>query len=275
MSKSPQELLTKYYSQSISTGYSLETVNRVILNTSMYLRDMNISCTSQITTENILSWGEKKISSVSSSTLYAYYNSIRSYISFLKNIGTHVSVDESRIKCRPRYKTRVCLKPSQVKKIIKNAPPPTDTLIRLMYTTGMRVSEAVSITQEHLIGDTTIYIKSKGGHTRPVFITKELYSDLESLAAENSGSCFVNQKRKPADRGWAYRNIKKAAIRAGHPTVHCHTLRHSFATELLRQGVSLSHTQRLMGHSSVATTQVYEHLVTGDIKKAHLRLTRV
>ena len=63
--------------------------------------------------------------------------------------------------------------------------------------------------------------------------------------------------------------------KAGYPNAYPHALRHSFATELIRKGVSFSHTQRLMGHASVSITQIYEHLVTDDIEKAHAKLTKV
>ena len=275
MKDSPQKMLEQYKTRKKSTGYSQQTIDRVVLNVSMYLRGAKIKKFSQVTTKSILKWGENKLDTVTRSTLYTYYNSIRSYIKFVRQMGIDIDVDETQVICKPHYKIRKWLTPSQIRQIIRKADYPADTLIRLMYTTGMRISEAISISEEDLLGDTTLHIRSKGGNMRPIFLTKELYEKLEVLSAENGGFCFVDQDGVPITRKKAYHVIKKAMVKAGYPTAYPHALRHSFATELLRKGVSLSHTQRLMGHASVSITQIYEHLVTDDIEKAHAKLTKV
>lgn len=275
MSETPKKLLEQYYARKKSMGYSQQTIDRVVLNTSMYIRDMRIRSFSQITTKSVLRWGEIKLETISRSTLYTYYNSIRSYINFIRQMGIEVDVDETQVKCRPHYKSRTWLRPAQIKQIVRCAEYPADTLIRLMYTTGMRISEAISINERDLMGDTTLYIKSKGGNMRPIFLTRDLYDELEQLSAENGGFCFIDPEGEPLTRKKAYHVVKKAMILAGYPNAYPHALRHSFATELLRKGVSLSHTQRLMGHANVSITQLYEHLITDDIEKAHAKLTRV
>lgn len=275
MEQTPKKALEQYYARKKSMGYSQQTIDRVVLNTSMYIKDMRIRHFSQITTESILKWGEKKLDTITRSTLYTYYNSIRSYINFIRQIGIEVAVDTTQVKCRPHYKSRTWLRPAQIKQIVRCAEQPADTLIRLMYTTGMRISEAISISERDLLGDTTLYIRSKGGNMRPIFLTRDLYDKLEELSAENGGFCFVDIEGKPLSRKKAYHTVKRAMVLAGYPNAYPHALRHSFATELLRKGVSLSHTQRLMGHANVSITQIYEHLITDDIEKAHAKLTRV
>ena len=275
MKETPKALLDLCCARRKSSGYSEQTIERIRSNNSMYLKDMNIRRLTQINTKTVLTWGEKKLDTVSRSTLYTYYNSIRAFAKFLISQGYQLNIDLDQIRCKPHYKSRVWLRPNQIKQIIKHADPMSALLIRLMYTTGMRISEAVSIEEKDLLGDLTLYVKSKGGNMRPVFVTKEIYLELEEQSLKNGGPCFIYVDGEKMTRRKAYYLIKKAMISAGYPKAYPHALRHSFATELLRKGVSLSHTQRLMGHSSVAITQIYEHLVTDDIQKAHSKLTKL
>lgn len=277
MKNSILELLPEYKKIALATGLSVVTVERTVLNVSMFIRDTGISSTGRLTTKKILHWGEHKLSSGSSpSTIYTYYNSIRSFVRFLDATGLSHGVDVSQIHCRPRYRQRVWLRPAEIRRIISYSNSDIAVLVRLMYTAGLRISEAISITEAHLYEGTTLYITGKGGKTQPVFITSEIHKQLVALSKRYAhGYCFVGEDCQPMNRAKAYYHIKKAMTAAGYPNAYPHSLRHSFCTELLRQGASLAHTSRLMGHSSVSVTQVYEHLLTDDIERAHRKLTRV
>lgn len=275
MDNSIDELLLKYQLNKRSSGLQATTIDRVNLNVTMLVVDMNIFTADELTTDLIISWGNKKLERIGQSTLYTYFNSIREFLNFLDDCGVSHNVDKTRIKCKPSYRQRTWLRPGQIKYIIRSADTQTGILIRLMYTSGMRVSEAISLTRDDLSDGTTLYIRGKGGKHRPVFITQKLLGELQTLATIHGGFCFVDDFGQQLTRKKAYYYVKKACVRAGHPECHPHTFRHSFCTELLRQGVSLSHAQRLMGHANVAITQHYEHLIVEDIEKAHTKLTRV
>jgi site-specific recombinase XerD len=276
MENSVLGLLKQYEVNKRSAGLSAATIERVVLNVKMLVRDTNLREVEQMTTDLIIGWGDRKLSGgIGTSTLYAYYNSIRAFIGFVELLGIDHSVNKSRIKCRPLYKQRTWLRPGEIRHIINCSTPSIGVLIRLMYTSGMRISEAVSITDHHLQDGKTIYVQSKGGNMRPIFITKMLHEQLVTLATSNGGFCFVDELGEPLNRKKAYYYVKRACIKGGHAESHPHTFRHSFATELLRKGVSLSHTQRLMGHANVSITQIYEHLIVDDIERAHMKLTKV
>ena len=270
-------MLQSYRLHKTSLGLSDDTIERVLLNTTMFTRDMNITRVGQITTESIVTWGERKLSEgkVRHSTLATYYNSIRSFIQFVANNGIEIAVDYQQIRCKPNYKRKKALTPVQVRRVISRADPQTETLIRLMFTSGMRISEAISITSEHLLDDIVIHIEGKGGKARPVIVTRDLLHDLRVLSALHNGDCFVDRLGERLSRKKAYYSIKKAMDAAGYAWAHPHILRHSFCTDLLRRGVDLSIASKMMGHSNVSVTQVYTHLLTDDIVKAHLRLSRV
>lgn len=266
-----------YQTNRRAKGKSEVTIQRVIDNVAVFAREMGVRYPEQISTSLANLWGERKLADGKArSTLSTYYNSLRSFIAFLDEEHIQHSADPTQIKCTPIYKRKVWLTPAQVRKIIRAADHPIDILIRLMFMTGMRISEAVSVTRDHLInGDNTIFIKAKGGAMRPVFVYPEMHSVLWDLS-QDDGHCFHDPYGVRLDRRKAYYYIKKAMRLAGFPRAFPHAIRHGFCTDLLRNGADLIKVSRLMGHRNVAVTQIYAHLITDDIQQTHQQyLSRV
>lgn len=256
------KLLSAYQQERHSSGYSDETIDRVVLNINMYCRDMRVGSLERMTTESVLTWGGRKLNAgKKSSTVYAYYNSIKSFIKYLDEQGIKHEMDKDRIRCKPVYQRMCVLRPRDVRRIVKFADYRTGLLIRMMYSSGMRISEAINLRPSMIDGDEA-YIKGKGGKVRTVFLTEQIAKELATI--KDGDEPFFCLKRSDA-----YYRIKKAMIDAGHPNAYPHSLRHTFTTTMLRQGATLSHVQRMLGHSQISTTQRYEHLVTDDIHKAH------
>lgn len=257
-------VLKAYQNERLGAGYSPETIDRVVGNIKMYCRETRVRSIEKMTTDNVIRWGTTKLlNGKKQSTISAYYNSIRSLICYLDDIGVPHALDKTRIHCKPVYERMVCLRPNDVKRIACRADEETSLLIRLMYSTGMRISEATSLTPFHITG-TEIYIRGKGGKVRTVFTTASIADELKTREAGESPFFDL-------DRSTAYYRIKKAMVTAGYPTAYPHSLRHTFTTTMLRQGADISHVQRLLGHSNISTTARYTHLVTDDIKKAHAK----
>lgn len=162
-------------------------------------------------------------------------------------------------------------------------------LLELLYATGARVSELVNIDLDDLVDPTLIRLFGKGSKERIVpvgsFAQKALDAYLvrvrPGLAAlgKSTPAVFLNQRGGRLSRQSAWQLIAEAAAKAGlGSTVSPHTLRHSFATHLLEGGADVRVVQELLGHSSVATTQIYT-LVTVDrlrevYQTAHPRANR-
>jgi integrase/recombinase XerD len=151
-------------------------------------------------------------------------------------------------------------------------------LLEFLYATGARISEAtgLDVDELHLDGDPVVRLAGKGGKHRVVpvgsYAARALQAYLvrarPALAAASrrvsvSPAVFLNARGGRLTRQGAWGVLHAAAGRAGLPDVSPHTLRHSFATHLLDGGADIRVVQELLGHASVATTQVYT-LITVD-----------
>jgi integrase/recombinase XerD len=151
-------------------------------------------------------------------------------------------------------------------------------LLEFLYGTGARISEATGLDVDdldHLAEDPAVLLTGKGGKQRYVPVGRYAVRALDAylvrgrpaLAArasrKQSPGVFLNARGGRLTRQGAWGILREAATRSGNPDVSPHTLRHSFATHLLDGGADIRVVQELLGHASVATTQVYT-LVTVD-----------
>ena len=147
-------------------------------------------------------------------------------------------------------------------------------LLELLYATGARVSEAVSLNVDDLVDEEVVRLFGKGGKQRIVPLGSYARRAIDaylvrarptfSARGASTPALFLGVRGGRMSRQAAWQAIRQAAERAGiAASVSPHTLRHSFATHLLEGGADVRVVQELLGHSSVATTQIYT-LVTAD-----------
>ncbi len=146
-------------------------------------------------------------------------------------------------------------------------------LLELLYTAGLRVSEACGLRWRNLraVGDAgQITVYGKGGRTRSIALPKSLWIELNKLrkSAGNEDPVFASKGGKPLDRGRVRAILRKAAERAGvsdkTPGISPHWLRHAHASHALDAGAPIHLVQTTLGHRSVATTSAYLHARAGD-----------
>ncbi|MDP7090675.1 MAG: site-specific tyrosine recombinase XerD, partial [Dehalococcoidia bacterium] len=159
-------------------------------------------------------------------------------------------------------------------------------MVELMYAAGLRVSELVGLDLRDVDLDTgTVRTLGKGSKVRVI----PIYDDaIESVASyitysrpiharsDDENALFLNRRGGRLTRQAYWLRLNKLATKAGISSkITPHMLRHSFATHLLHGGASIRHVQELLGHSSIATTQIYTHLtnehVRSEYAKAHPR----
>ena len=141
-------------------------------------------------------------------------------------------------------------------------------LLEVLYGCGLRVSEAVSLKISNFyIEDSFVRIVGKGNKERIVPIGEmaigAVLAYLENRPAEFSGvdELFLNRYGRALSRVSAFNTVKKMTLAAGvNKSVSPHTFRHSFATHLIENGADLRVVQEMLGHESVATTEIYTHI---------------
>jgi site-specific recombinase XerD len=154
-------------------------------------------------------------------------------------------------------------------------------IVELLFSSGLRVSELVGLDRDHINTKRREFmVRGKGQKDRPIFISKAAADHIESyLSARNDSLAplFLNHSRNTvADMSGGFRRItprsiqrmveKYAKLAGITKHVSPHTMRHSFATDLLMNGADLRSVQSMLGHTNISTTQVYTH-----VTDAHLR----
>lgn len=152
-------------------------------------------------------------------------------------------------------------------------------MLEVMYASGLRVSELLAIEKKNLsLEKKLIRIYGKGAKERYVpisdfaleYLIKYINEVRNVSPYRKSKYIFINSKGLPLTRQFFWQNIKKYAQNAGIiENVTPHTLRHCFATHLLENGASLRAVQQMLGHSNIATTQIYTHVSSKRVKSAY------
>ncbi len=162
-------------------------------------------------------------------------------------------------------------------------------ILEVLFSTGMRVSELTSLNLDDFdaqnitnakIKDTELSISGKGGNIRAVYFSSRalewLVKYLKTRVNDLNAPLFVNYHRADKDNEKRLtprsveRLVRRYAIMAGLPVKATpHTLRHSFATDLLEKGADLRSVQELLGHKNIVTTQVYTHVTNKYLREVH------
>ncbi len=159
------------------------------------------------------------------------------------------------------------------------------SMLELFFSTGMRVSELVNLNRNDIgLKNGEFSVRGKGGKIRVVFLSEsaktalkeylEKRKDIDNalfirLVKTKNLSKEINANLRITARS-IERIIKKRAIEAGlTKKVTPHTMRHSFATDLLMNGADIRSVQAMLGHSNISTTQIYTHVTNKHLKEIH------
>lgn len=161
----------------------------------------------------------------------------------------------------------------EIKRMINAVENPKHRLlIEFMYSSGLRVSECVSLKLDDLdISEKIGKIKhGKGNKERYIILSENLLKHLDDYIAKKTGKSpyIFSVKERPITIRQAQKVVKEAAKKAGiKKRVFCHALRSSFATHLLEAGTDIRVIQELLGHANLSTTQIYTKVSTQQLKK--------
>ncbi len=157
-------------------------------------------------------------------------------------------------------------------------------IIELLFSSGLRVSELVGLDRDHVnLSRREFMVRGKGQKDRPIFISPEAADWIKrylEMRQDNTKPLFIRYSgSKKVDLSGNFhrltarsvqRMVSRYALLAGITKhVSPHTLRHSFATDLLMNGADLRSVQAMLGHSNIATTQIYTHVTDPHLKAVH------
>jgi len=222
-----------------------------------------------------------------SSTVARKIAAVKSFFHFLFQTG-FLADDPTATLDSPRVKKRLPrpVSPEDIERLLTTPEGESPkalrdrALLELLYATGMRVTELISLDLGSVDMDTgTVRCYGKGAKERLMPIhsraVKALRLYLEKgrpgfLRDDEERALFLNPRGRRLTRQGLWLIVKQYAERAGlSELITPHTLRHSFATHMLNRGANLRNVQHLLGHASLATTQVYTHVSKEGLREVY------
>ena len=263
----------------------LETIKGLSKNTtSSYQRDLNklskfleisgINSFNELTEEICSAWiADLFQHNVGARSIQRHISSAKGFFNYLKKSGlvTNSPFDLINSPKSPSHLPSI-LSPEEVSQLLnfkpKNVQEKRDiAIIELIYSSGLRVSEAVNANLDDFEDNKSfLRVLGKGSKTRLVPVGRYARKAIDEWIGERKklstkdNSLFVNLRGKRISARSVQEKIRNIAIMQGLPPVNPHMLRHSFATHLLESSGDLRSIQELLGHSSLSTTQIYTRL---------------
>ncbi|RKV93405.1 MAG: hypothetical protein D8G53_12990 [Candidatus Saccharimonas sp.] len=218
---------------------------------------------------------------------------LRGFLTYLSRRDITSLAADKIILPKTARKQVTFLQYDEVVRMINQIPTDTEAglrdraIVELLFSSGLRVSELVNLNRDHInLSRREFMVRGKGQKDRPVFISKSAAEHVSSYLdarTDNLPALFLSYSRRNAAPNLSgdYRRLSARSIqrmisqyaRLAGITKHVspHTMRHSFATDLLMNGADLRSVQSLLGHSNISTTQVYTHVTDQHLKDIHER----
>ena len=216
---------------------------------------------------------------------------LRGFLKYLAKRGIK-SLDPSLVDLPRAAKKQVTfLHFDEVSRLLSEIPTDTETglrdraIIELLFSGGLRVSELCNLNRDSInLARREFMVRGKGKKDRPIFIdqtTAEHIEEYLNARTDTLPALFLNNSSNQniPDTSGDFRRLSPRSIeriirkytRQAGITKHVtpHTLRHSFATDLLMNGADIRSVQSLLGHANIATTQIYTHITDPPLKEVH------
>lgn len=223
-------------------------------------------------------------------TLNYHLIALRSFLKFCHKRGLECMSPDTIELSRTKRPQVTFLNEDEIERMFSQPDITTEAglrdraMLELLFSSGLRVSELVGLDRDHInLKRREFMVRGKGQKDRPVFISTEAADWLQKYLEkrqDNVKPLFIRYGgRKTVDRSGNYHRLTARSIQrlvahyallAGITKhVSPHTLRHSFATNLLMNGADLRSVQAMLGHSNIATTQIYTHVTDPHLRAVH------
>lgn len=223
-------------------------------------------------------------------TLNYHLIALRSFLKYCSKRGVPSLAADKVELARTVRKQVTFLTPEELERIFK--APKIDNqnglrdraILELLFSSGLRVSELVNLDRERInLKRREFMVRGKGQKDRPIFISPEAAMWVERYLEKRTDTVkplfirYSGNKKVSLDGNFyrltarsIQRLVSRYALLAGITKhVSPHTMRHSFATDLLMNGADIRSVQAMLGHSNIATTQIYTHVTDPHLKKVY------
>jgi site-specific recombinase XerD len=215
---------------------------------------------------------------------------LRSFLRFCAKRGFPAMPPDKIELARTKRPQVTFLTPEELERLLSQPKIATPTglrdraILELLFSSGLRVSELVNLDRDHInLKRREFMVRGKGQKDRPIFISEgasNWISQYLEKRQDNTKPLFIRYSgSKQVDLSGNYHRLTARSIQRmvaryallGGITKHVspHTLRHSFATDLLMNGADLRSVQAMLGHSNISTTQIYTHVTDPHLKQVH------
>jgi site-specific recombinase XerD len=285
----------------IEKGRAIRTVENYDHYLSIFLKQTKIDNPKDITDEKVRDfriWLNRQSSGNNRMTMETmkkrtqnyYLIALRSFLKFLARRGINTLPADNIELAKVAERSIDVISNEELQRLLK-APDSEENpekrargkaILELLFSTGLRVSELCSLTNDLDLRVDELSIRGKGGKVRVVFISQEAKDAIKSYLAlrkDMSDALFVKladekKNKKSKEDGLTRRSIERIvkyyAIKAGiSKKVTPHVLRHVFATDLLSNGADIRSVQAMLGHANIATTQIYTHITDKHLRDIH------
>ncbi len=249
-----------------------------------YLNSLEIRNMNDIDSDIIIDYIDEISDDLASSTITHALSSIRNFHTFISSVDATIINPSLKVKVRKNKFVLPQVISEKNLELIFNSftESPKDilnnALFEFLYSCGLRVSELCNLDFNDLNKENKILrIKGKGSKIRYVPISEIAVTKLEaylllrqSYKNKQSNTIFINEKGKTISRQYVYTELQKIRLEENiSQKISPHSFRHTYATHLLDGGADLRYVQELLGHSDIATTQIYIHLQNKQLKSAY------
>lgn len=227
------------------------------------------------------------IEKLSAASVFRKLEAVKAFYKFLLT-ENHIAEDPTRFLKSPKMPQRMPeqLSRQEIEKLLSYPAEKFDeirtlTMVELLYAAGLRVSEMINLQLENInLNEGWVLALGKGGKQRFVPLHPVCCQRLRNYLSvreahfaartDISSEVFLNNRGKKISRQCVWKELAELGRKAGiSRPLHPHLFRHTFASHLLQGGADLRSLQEMLGHVSLATTQIYTHLDISNLKEKH------
>lgn len=270
----------------VEKGVSIETIHDYTYDLKQFFAFLKKTDTEQLTSHDIQDFIRNQTQNMMSvPTILRRISCTKNFYLFLEKERIISFQIDSLSKPKSTKKLPICISTEEVEALLnqpdleKSEGQRDKAMLEVMYSSGLRISELLDLRVKQINFERGIIrVIGKGNKERIVpigdyaleYLLKYIGDGRQKNPGRNSDYLFLNRYGKPVSRIYFFLQVKKYAQEAGIKTeISPHTLRHCFATHMLENGAELRAVQEMLGHSNIATTQIYTNISTKRIINAY------